>query len=438
MSYLYGLDPQEADRQLDQLRHEQQSPVPGAGFFDGALEAPVMGVAQGVFLKPSAAIYGAAASIARAFDPDAAKGSIASWIEELHETAVEDVKKAQDRISRYGTAGNIIAGIADTVPQAALGFAAAGPVGAAVAVGGLQGYSDYAVAKTEGVDTITAAEKGAITGATMGVGALLPMSVGTKVIASALFGAGSNVGLGIAQRAATSAVLADAGYNDMAAQYKAVDTQAMVVDAVLGSAFGVVGAKMGKRATPEEVSKPNSEQIAAALTMNEQLHATVDAQPGIHATFESKAAGDAAMSEALDAMEIRGELPDVAAKLGEMDIVPDPSKAEAASIMQDTAKEYFPDKVEPEFELAPWMESDEAVAAREAKTDMQKTPTETYENVYTKMGDDIVNRYPELEVATPDGMRPFADVMAEIKASGNEVQTKAAMYEAAANCILRG
>jgi hypothetical protein len=96
------------------------------------------------------------------------------------------------------------------------------------------------------------------------------------------YGVGTNVPLGIASRALTHKVLEDAGYRDMAEQYKALDESGLMTDVVLGTAFGALGHAITAKGAKLPLIRPAD--IDAALAKRNAYHLEVDTAPGLART----------------------------------------------------------------------------------------------------------------------------------------------------------
>lgn len=151
----------------------------------------------------------------------------------------------------------------------------------------------------EGLDESTATLKGVIDAVTISVGAVLPAArfVG-PVLGDAAIAVGANVGLGMAGRGATAALLEDGGYTAQAAQYRAMDGTAIATDAILGTAFFGIG-RMGMR-------RPTTEQVDAALAERTFQHADIDTVPGAPINPRSAVAHQDAIRTAIGQLQ-RGE-----------------------------------------------------------------------------------------------------------------------------------
>lgn len=157
----------------------------------------------------------------------------------------EQIQKVQDWAKldprTTGQAASVVGGLARAGTIMAVGSLFGGPRGGAITLGLTEGYNEYRDLRREGVDGDTAKKVGAVTGVLDATGALLPMAVGTGLATKMAFGATVNTAFGATSRALTSSVLESGGYTDMASQYKAIDKQAMIADAILGAVFGGVG-----------------------------------------------------------------------------------------------------------------------------------------------------------------------------------------------------
>lgn len=284
------------------------------GFWNGGLDAIGEGLARGGFE--------AAATIESGFSNlwvaglDAAAGVL---LPEPRGGGIPDVTSAErDRLQSQamanaelikelrpspeatGIAGQVLGELAAVIPRTVAGFAAAGPVGGALAAGAPAGYAGAVVAESEGIDPSTAAAKGAIDAATYGVGAIIPAArIFRSMAPDAAATIGANVGLGIASRGGTSALLESQGYTQQAQQYRALDGTGLLIDGVLGAAFWGVGRGMSRpTASPEAID--------AALSGNNGTHAQHGTAPGAPVDAASSAAHQNALDLALQQMA-RGE-----------------------------------------------------------------------------------------------------------------------------------
>lgn len=157
--------------------------------------------------------------------------------------------------------GDTIYGVSSVLPQFILGEAAGGPLGGPALAGASQANLQTQNLVAQGVDPATAIESGAMTGVTTAAIGLIAPSYGSAITTKLLTGAGVNVGLGGVQRGGNAAILRANGYDDMADQYKIFDANAMVTDAVLGAAFGVLHTPEIKEEPPTRPAAPDAPDV---------------------------------------------------------------------------------------------------------------------------------------------------------------------------------
>lgn len=284
------------------------------GFWDGGLDAMGEGLARGGFETAAAVESGfnnlwitgldAAAGL---FLPEPKFGGTPDVTSaergRLQDQAManaELIKDLRPSPETSGIAAQVLGELAAVVPRTIAGTIAGGPVGGAVAAGAPAGYSGTVVAESEGVDPRTAAAKGAIDALTYGVGALIPAArLFGNLAGDAAATVGANVGLGIASRGGTSALLESQGYKQQAQQYRALDGTGLLIDAVLGGAFWGIGRGLGRpQASPEAID--------AALSGNNGTHAQHGTAPGAPVDAASSVAHQNALDLAIQQMS-RGE-----------------------------------------------------------------------------------------------------------------------------------
>lgn len=319
MSWLDGMiEDNEALSQDQRLDRTTDKLAPGV--FTGALSTIGPNLLRGAIeggrtIQSSALQLGSLAvesdlSIGSSYAPD--DGQLADQ-QQFRETQARDIgeKTAKSVMSlrpdpsEVGLVGQILGEASAVLPRTIAGAVVAGPAGAALAAGGPAGFSSKQVGMAEGLDESTATKKGLIDAATTGIGVALPAARFVKpILGDAAIAVGANVGLGMAGRGATAALLESNGYHSQAAQYKALDGNALVADAVMGLAFFGLGRVSFRR--------PTSNQIDAALTERNAQHADVDTAPGAPIDAPSAVAHQDALSAAVEAIN-RGEpvvLPD--------------------------------------------------------------------------------------------------------------------------------
>ena len=251
---------------------------------------------------------------------DALKGIGAPVSDDFRKANMDLLNSLNPDPKTIGWAGRQLFGLAETVPTLAGGVLAGGPLGGAAAVGAQQGYSDFRMNQDQGLDTTTAGEKAALTGVTSAAGTLLPVGIGKGILSKVVTGAVGNVMFGAGDRAATSALLNERGYPEMAQQYKVLDASSIAADGVMGAAFGGVAALHAK--AKGEV--PPSQIDAAMMAKNNQ-NLEVDSAPGAPINPETRSSHLAAMQTATEQL-LRGEPVDVSPVIkGDMSFAIDPS-----------------------------------------------------------------------------------------------------------------
>lgn len=140
-----------------------------------------------------------------------------------------------------GEAAQLIYGLLRFVPKAAV-YSAGGAAGMA-ALGADVGVYEAGKLKDKGVRADVANVAGLITGVTAGVGAGLPSHLGKSYVKSIAYGALSNPALDITERGAIQSLLKQYQYDDVAAEYDPFDATSITTSAVMGAAFGYIGAR---------------------------------------------------------------------------------------------------------------------------------------------------------------------------------------------------
>lgn len=136
-----------------------------------------------------------------------------------------------------GTAAEVLYGLGQFAPAIGASIIGGPTVGAATAFGSTyeQSYQDF---RAKGVDESTARNLAAQQSSFNAAGMALPAAIGTTLATRIASGVAINTGFGGLNRYSVGETLEEKGYSDMAKQYRVFDGQAMLVDAVLGGAFG--------------------------------------------------------------------------------------------------------------------------------------------------------------------------------------------------------
>ncbi|HFO0277211.1 TPA: hypothetical protein ACHIEZ_000098 [Klebsiella quasipneumoniae] len=200
-----------------------------------------------------------------------------------------------------GIAAQVIHGLGQFAPAIGVSVIGGPVVGAAAAAGSTyeQAYQD---ALAKGVDEQTARTVAAEQSGFNAVGMGLPAAVGGRLATRLLSGVGINTAFGGLNRFAVGETLEENGYADMAKQYRVFDGQAILIDSVLGAAFGgahhfaargnSVDARADAPPTVDEGTTPPQDATVTAETAPAQESGVVPgadtSTPG--ATYDSRLA----------------------------------------------------------------------------------------------------------------------------------------------------
>ncbi|MDX6917478.1 hypothetical protein R9X49_20425 [Pectobacterium carotovorum] len=255
------------------------------GFMAGSISALPRGIAEGAigvlqssvaadqklisdpkYLQEFIPTYGAF----KALFPDADQR-----ITEAYDSTSKALERAREYIKpepgTQGTAAQVLDGLGQFVPAMAVSVFAGPAAGGATAFG-----STYEPSRQEflskGVDPETASTLALEQGTANAAGMALPAGVGGRLLTRLASGVGINTGFGAASRFAVSDTLEDNGYSDLAKQYQAWDKQALLVDGVLGAAFGglhhwTAGRETGR--TDSDILPPDEQQ---AISTDNQIN----------------------------------------------------------------------------------------------------------------------------------------------------------------------
>ncbi|WP_272666620.1 hypothetical protein [Providencia sp. PROV069] len=332
MSY-FGLNPTRINQQLDDA---MQSPENSgdADFFDGAFTSTYTGLYSGLIAKPEQVLWGIADTVVSPIAREVNEqfdinDTSEQFIQEQRKNAEKQVRSLTPDRATTGTAGQVMFSLFDIGGEALTGAMIGGPLGGAMLVGGVQGFSDYEKLRADGVDKNTAINKATGEGLFAGLGVLTPMTLGFKgggILAESIgaqftarggtlsslagtaaratpdivYASGSNIAMGMAQRGFASQILKERGYNKLASQYDVYDKQAIAIDGVLGVAFGGMGRYINSRGENVPLPEFDTPHVDAALTANQQLHLEADLPPGIPINAMSLDGHLAAMNKAMN------------------------------------------------------------------------------------------------------------------------------------------
>ncbi|HCQ7173426.1 TPA: hypothetical protein OL716_000757 [Enterobacter cloacae] len=220
-------------------------------FFQGSIAAPVRGVAEGTLGLAQSAVgfskrlisdpaftadVAPTVNIFRVMFPDADKA-----LNDTYDTIGKQLQDARGYVKpdagSQGTAAEVLYGLGQFVPAIGATIVGGPTVGAATAFSSTyeQSYQDF---KGKGVDESTARNLATQQSLFNAAGMALPAAVGTTLATRIASGVAINTGFGGLNRYSVGETLEEKGYTEMAKQYRVFDGQAMLVDAVLGGAFG--------------------------------------------------------------------------------------------------------------------------------------------------------------------------------------------------------
>lgn len=220
-------------------------------FFQGSIAAPARGVAEGTLGLAQSAVgfskrlisdpaftadVAPTVNIFRVMFPDADKA-----LNDTYDTIGKKLQDARGYVKpdagSQGTAAEVLYGLGQFVPAIGATIVGGPTVGAATAFSSTyeQSYQDF---KGKGVDESTARNLATQQSLFNAAGMALPAAVGTTLATRIASGVAINTGFGGLNRYSVGETLEEKGYTEMAKQYRVFDGQAMLVDAVLGGAFG--------------------------------------------------------------------------------------------------------------------------------------------------------------------------------------------------------
>ncbi|MCX4155001.1 MULTISPECIES: hypothetical protein [Paraburkholderia] len=365
---------------------------------------------------------------------------------------------ATPRPGTQGGAAQMVQGITEGAALGVGGSIATGsPIGGAVLMGGVEGASTYDEMRKQGVDENTALEEGLVSGAVNAASAFIPMRFASSgLVTSLLTGAGVNTVLGAAQRGTTGAILQAHGYTQMASQYKILDWNSVASDALLGAVFGGVG-KVMHGINPQEVLPTDIDQ---AQVIQSEQHLTRDGAPGIPTDPQTEALHAQTSQDALEALALRGEAPDIQSEHAELlakDLVADPRKDDAApqALDEQFTKDMPGVDLETEAPLmrpADELEAERVAAMPPARAEVEETPEALagqpveqqaqgpqMSGIHQEMLSQLETAHGDMPIDFGDGVpRTIADVRQLLADSGVQAQKDSALHDVAAACFMRG
>ncbi|EDB0277428.1 hypothetical protein F9G31_16005 [Salmonella enterica subsp. enterica serovar Mbandaka] len=270
-------------------------------FFQGSIAAPARGVAEGTIGLAQSAVgfskrlisdpaftadVAPTVNIFRVMFPDADK-----TLNDTYDTIGKQLQGARGYVKpdagSQGTAAEVLYGLGQFVPAIGATIAGGPAVGAATAFSSSyeQSYQDF---RAKGVDEATARNLAAQQSSFNAAGMALPAAIGSTVAARIASGVAINTGFGGLNRYSVGDTLEEKGYADMAKQYRVFDGQAMLVDAVLGAAFGGAHHLASRNAADTPAPQPETEAPIPAA----EVQSVPDNAPAAEATPDPAALGD--------------------------------------------------------------------------------------------------------------------------------------------------
>lgn len=416
----------------------------GAGIFDGALSAPIKGLAKGLVAEPARALNLALSAVPRAIDTVRGGTETQDWWFEKTVSERSSVGTFSRAVTpdphTTGIVGQVLNSFFDIGGQALT----VGPTGVAI----LKGTGKSIELVDKGVDADTARKAGAAEGALLGVGVHLPMSIGLRTLGNAFYGGVASAVPSMASRGAVHTILAEAGYPEMAAQYQWLDRQQVAIDFVLGVALGGLGSLVEARTMKSLGAEVRASDVDAALTAQNARHLEVDTAPGLARTPQSRDAHVAAVMKATDDL-LAGRPVDIAqTRVVEADFEPNTrldtvtsEKSKALKPYEDVAlavREAANDELRAQ-EQAFGVKPQEKAAAKpkapkpdtEAKADKEAPEVEEVQA--------LVAARPDAQVVRADGtLAKASEIIKEIDEVVKITKAEARKFDAAVNCFLAG
>jgi len=469
------------------------------GFFQGAISAPLTGVAEGTIgLAQSAVSFSKrliselafteqiapTVNLFRAMFPDADK-----QLNEAYDSLGARLKEAREFVKpdagSQGTAAQVLHGLGQFAPAIAATAVGGPAVGAAAAFGTTyeQTYQDF---KDKGVDEQTARSLAATQSGLNAAGMALPAAVGSTLLTRIASGIGINTAFGGVGRFAVGDTLEEKGYTDLAKQYRFWDAEAMLVDSVLGAAFGGAHHLAARNAavpetpaTPDVEAPPTAQEggdlnpdrsrqllaprneatpetaqvkpsdIDAAHALNEGHYYDIESAPVLHGTHESINSHVAAMDEAARQI-MNGQPVNVSMQARGLDGPVRPGLLDAAAEQYNAMEQLFrengirydvPQNVVNE---APAPRGDSAFTGISDEGGQVSVDPDTGQTLSSNSYDllaarDMATANPEMTIAHPDTGQPvtLAEALADFDTQIATVQKESKVYSVAAACFLR-
>ena len=285
---VFDLDPLASENAIE---HARLNPAPADAFNASWYEGVGTGILSGLQSVPARQLL----DVASARQTDEQRADYDASIKRLKELTPDPVT--------VGVVGRTLYNITEMLGNAAVNVASGDVSPTVLAADMTRQYGDTqkAVHIAEGMDAATAEKLGRIEGIGAGAGMVMPASLTGNLLMRTVSGAGIMGAFGAASRGMSGKVLEDAGYHDMAQQYRVFDGTAMATDLVLGAFFGgAFGHRPAARVLPSDLD--------AALSANNAAHIELDTAPGVPGDMETRQAHVDTVNAHLEAM-LRGDDP---------------------------------------------------------------------------------------------------------------------------------
>lgn len=259
------------------------------GFWDDTPKAVGMGVMRGAAQAARATSILAAAPVALYESATGQEGKYTDrWFRDVDAGAGNAVDFWTPNAHEVGTAGRVLGGLAEMVPQLM------GTGGNPALLIASQTAAPAADLVREGVDADVATTIGLIQGASTAVGFRLPF-LGKTLASRMLTGVAGNLATNTGASALQHDILDVGGYDELARQYDPLNAEVRAIDVLTGLAFGGL-AHLQMRSIDR----------AAAAAANNARHFQSDTAPGDPADLAAHHAHQVAIEQAVDSL-IKGD-----------------------------------------------------------------------------------------------------------------------------------
>lgn len=289
------------------------------------------------------------------------KYSLSAGDDAAQQQTVKQMQKLVPDPQTVGVVGQIANGLADQLSLYGLTVLEDFPSNIVAAPWAIReatktyGETQEALHIAKGVDPATAQNVARTEGASYGIGLVLPAAVPGKVLMRSLTGGAINVTQNQISNAFIFNTLQNAGYKEMAQQYRPFESTGLVTDFTLGALFGgFLGPRRSnalQTGAAEEAPVVNPSDLAASMTMNSASHIELGTAPGIPTDPGSRNAHVGAVDKALD--DLMNDRPvDVGPAVTESNFIDNPETIFARTQISNAVSEHVGDLFGMQQELA--------------------------------------------------------------------------------------